>query len=270
MLIMPGTNKLACPFTMKTRNGRPARNILRFLPSLSPRRTCTFTPHAMFILAPLFSIRASPLRRRLSDPSLIYLPRCIQSQRFVYVAICLFRPHKYLTPLWKSQLHAGNRIRYRLIPIQRALHPAVVTVNLTNSLGHRISHIFTFYRSSPREPERSEVVTRAARSRGNCARSDRHGDCTLFVLPASPPSEDTLTSHRGGLVEIIRSSEARFAVEMGNQNVKSCFDIRDRSSCPPRGQTRPRRRNSFWQVRCSSERCEIKGRLSARALLFDG
>lgn len=54
------------------------------------------------------------------DPSLIYLLRYIQPRWFVYVAIRLFRSHKYLTPFWKSHLHVGTKCvwyHYRHTPM---------------------------------------------------------------------------------------------------------------------------------------------------------
>lgn len=127
MLIIPGINKFACLLTIKTHNSRTARNVLRLLCSyqehvLFPCRRSRYlesSPCAMFILTPY--IPSWHLRfdaGSLSDlPAAMYIH--IQPWRFVYVAIRLFRPHKYLTPFWKSHLHAGTKCvwyHYRRTP----------------------------------------------------------------------------------------------------------------------------------------------------------
>lgn len=116
------------------------------------------------------------------DPSLIYLLRYIQPQRFVYVAIRLFRPHKYLTPFWKSHLHVGTKCvwyHYCHTPTFNRPSARQRCRQLDEFPGTLYFTIFTFYRSSPRTLA-IQVVMQTTKLRRN--RAYNRYDCTRLFF----------------------------------------------------------------------------------------
>lgn len=84
MLIIPGTNKFACLFTIKSRNSRAARNVLRLL-AFALTKNMYFSPRR----------RAIPLNPLSSRPCLPGLTACLSACLF----LLLYFPSSTSPPL---------------------------------------------------------------------------------------------------------------------------------------------------------------------------